>query len=477
MPGKRQSPHKRHKMRAGRREPASQAAPSRRTAPPASRDERTLRQRISRFAYQQRFKADANRALQLYFGQDGSQDHRYVLDEQEIPGFQEWYIQDYVTSEGERLIDLFAREIGPQLPAAQRQMLDDWRRVNRYRLFEAQEVKPGLGVTVQDLLSGERLEVNDISSSYLLHKWQVFAARPLLVKGRLCFAGSMIPLSPQEKPALLEFARDLWKKYQVQYPHSTLDDFYRDHSLDLVHRQMEIANAPPPAVYTPEGHPVAPCSAHYVLSDPQSVQEMLNEAAEFAYVGPADEDESALAYVWLLRGRSRVPEVPIAEGLMLRTEWMSESGDVSFRSLGDVRLSTNRLELSCLSKERLEVGKALLKRIAGRLLRHLSDTYQDLEEMRESAPPSPLHDISPEIDPAIMDRVLKAERDEWLNSPVVVLNGRSPREAAHDPAMREQIDELFKVIDYIEEQKRQRGEPSLDVADMRRELGLPPLGS
>ena len=76
----------------------------------------------------------------------------------------------------------------------------------------------------------------------------------------------------------------------------------------------------------------------------------MDEAEEFAYAGPANEDETALAYVWLLTGRSHVPEVPITKGVIHRTEWISESGESSYRSLGDVRLWSNKLELLCLSK-------------------------------------------------------------------------------------------------------------------------------
>jgi len=468
---------KRRKARSSRRRPGSRAAPRRRrSAPPASRDERALRERILEFAYRERFKADVVQAIRLFFGEDAFQEGTLDLDEEQIPGFQEWYIHDYVTSEGERVIDLLARDVGPQLPPAQRQMLDDWRRTNRSRLFEVQEVEPGIGVTVQDLLNGEVLKVNDISSSYALHKWQVLLARPLLTKGRLHFTGPMFPLSPLEKPALLESARELWEKYQAQHPQASLDDFYRDHSLDLRRRQTEIINAPPPDVYTAEGHPVAPCTAHYAVTDPQAVEERLDQAEEFVYAGPADEDETALAYVWLLRGRSRVPEARVRKGITLRSEWTSESGESSYRSLGDVRLWPGRLELSCLSKERLKAGKALLKKIGGRLLRHLGDEYRDLEDVLEAAEPSPARDLSSEIDPAILRRMREAEREKWLDTPLPNLN-KSPREAARDPAMREQLDELFKALEYIEEQKREEGKPYFDVADMRRELGLPPLGS
>jgi hypothetical protein len=452
--------------------------PRRRGAPPRSRNERVLRQRILDFTYQERFGDDFQRAIRLYFGEEALQDNVLTLDEERIPGFQEWYIFDYITSEGEHIIDLFTGEVGPRLPTAQRQMLDDWRRTNRYRLFEVQKVEPGVGATVQDLLSGETLEVNDISSSYALVKWQVVVARPLLTEGRLCFTGSGLPLAPMEKPNLLEFAQELWKAYQAQHPDASLDDFYRDHGLDLYHRAMEITTAPPPPVYTPEGHPVMACTARYAVTDPRAVGERLDQAEEFNFAGQDADDPTSLHYDWLLRGRSHVPEVPVeGKGLMIQTNWTAGPGGPTYRSLGDVRLWRERLELSCLSQERLEAGKALLKQVLDRFIRHLGDECQDLETTLASMePPPPAYEekIPAEVEETLVREMMAAHRAEWLDSPVPALDGKSPRAASRDPAMREQLEELLKAIEYMEERRRRAGEPYTDVAELRRELGLPP---
>lgn len=474
---KKQPPaRKKRRTRPVRPMPDDQAATPRRRAAPPSRNERTLRRRIESFAYEQRFRTDVDRAIHLYFDQDAEQDGTLVLDEERIPAFQEWYINDYITTEGERVIDLFSRDRGPQLPAAQREMLADWQRVNRLRLLEVQKAEPGVGVTVLDLLSGEVLDVKDISSSWALQRWHVTLARPLLTEGRLRFTGTLSALSPMQKPELLQTARDMWERYQVQHPLASLDDFYRDHSLDLYHVQREIVAAPPPTPYTEEGHPIAPCTARYSVVRPQALVKRLDRAQEYFYAGPAD-DETALSYVWLLTGRSHVPEVAVTRGMMLKSQWVAESGEASYRSLGDVMLWGDTLELSCLSKERLEAGKALLKATAGRLLRHLGDEYRDLEDILEAAQDSPSGDIPSEIDPIVEGRIMEAQSDQWLDTPVPMLEGKSPREAARDPAAREQLDELFKIIEYAEERKRRDGEHYVDVTALRRKLGLPPLGS
>jgi hypothetical protein len=293
----------------------------------------------------------------------------------------------------------------------------------------------------------------------------------LLTEGRLNFTGSMMPLSPLQKPALLDCARGLLENYQVEDPQASLDDFYRDHSLDLLRCQAEILNAPPPSVYTPEGHPIVPCTARYTVTHPRAVEDLLDEAEEFVYAGPAEEDETALAYVWLLTGRSHVPEVPVAKGIIQKTEWMSELGESSHRSLGDVRLWPGKLELLCLSRERLAAGKALLSQIVGLLIRHVGDEYRDLEDMIASAESLPSSSPVPEIDPALERRMQDTLLEKWLDTPAGSLGDRSPRQAARDPAMREAVEELFKALEYIAEQRRRDGKPYFDVADVRRKLG------
>jgi len=449
----------------------------RRVAPPPSRDERVLRERIQRFAFQSRFKEDFERAIRLYFGEDALQGNVLTVDEKALPSFQEWFFFDYVASEGERIIDLFAREVGPRLPVAQRQMLDDWRRVNRYRLFEVQQVEPGVGETLQDLLSGEIFELNDISASYGLTRWEIILARPIVTEGRWHFTGSTIPLPPTFKPDILDYARELWDKYRAQHPQASLDDFYRDHGLDLHLRIKEIASTPP-TVYTPEGHLLMSSIARYTVTDPDAVRERLDRAAEFVFVGPADEDRRALAYVWLLTGRSRVPEVPVEKGLMFQTNWEAADGKgESFRSLGDVRLWRNRMELLCLSRERLEAGKALLQEILGpRLIHHVGDEFKDIVQEAFQEPPSSRRRrraLSRE-ERAIAHRMLVEQRKTWVDTAVPALDGKSPRQAAGDPQMRERLEELLKAIEYNEEKKRRAGEPYMDIADLRRELGLPP---
>jgi hypothetical protein len=100
--------------RRGRRSRKAQAVSPGRVRPrPSSGTEQALRKKIQSFTYQERFGSDVKQAMGAYFGEEMVRSGTLVVDEDEIPGFQEWYINDFVTGEGARIIDLFAGEKRP----------------------------------------------------------------------------------------------------------------------------------------------------------------------------------------------------------------------------------------------------------------------------------------------------------------------------------------------------------------------------
>jgi hypothetical protein len=441
-----------------------------------ARAERRLRDRIQDFAFQPRFSQDFEGALAQFFGEEVVRTRTVVADEEEIPEFQEWYFFDYLTSSGETIIDIFIREEGPKLPKRERELLELWRHWNRYRLFEVQKVMPGTGVVVEDLLSSETLEVHDRSASRSLQRWQIFLARPLYTD-RLHFTGVGTSAPPLKKGRILEYSRQLLANFQAQHPEATLEDFYQRHGLDIRHFMRRIA-VEEPIWITPEGHEIEICVAHYRVYDGDAVAERLDEAEEFNFAGPSGDYPGALHFNWLLRGRSHVPEVPKPETEVIihDSQWFLEPGSPKYRSLGDVSLWPYRLELSCLSRARLEAGKELLETILGDLIRHQGDMIEPVEDYMVRQPPTPLRrppSVPPEVAEASAHEILREEFEKWADKPMEALGGRTPREAVQDPEGRDQVIEMLKIAEFIQEGRRRAGEPWYDINQIRRELGLP----
>ena len=460
-----------------------------RVHPPApSAAERILRKRIPEFAFRgDRFKGEIENAMELYFEQKPGSDPMAYIEEDSLPGFQEWLFFDFVTHNGKRIIDLFVEEIGPSLNSEQRLMLDDWLAWNRARLLEFQEVKPGIGVVVQDLLSNEIFEVNDISASYTASRWEVGLFRPIRSAGRVSFTGTAILLQPSEKEGILETAQALWVEYQANHPNNSLSDFYRDNSLTLhlamKHAQEEAAK--PPIPLSAEGHSLVFAKSRYLLRvERQQIETILDACEEFVYAGPSEEHPGALHYNWIQRGRSFVPpadQKPKGRAVMLRTEWTEGPGKPSFLNLGDITLAPKWIELECLSRERLAVGKALLEEILSSQIEHSGDLYEDREaRMEKSAakPPrvrkAPSREMKEEME--VLDKEMRHRLTaNWLDQPNI--NGKlTPRQAVQSPDGRRKVIEALKQIEYINDQRALEGEgPTMDADFIRKELGLAPF--
>lgn len=447
--------------------------------------EASLREKITDFAYQPRFGKDFERAIGLYFGKAALRKRTLVMDDEELPGFQEWFIHDFALPDGLRLVDRFAEEAGPSLPETEAKLLAAWRALNRFRLFEVQSTQPGVGVVVQDLLSGEVLTIHDRSASRNMRRWMVMLARPHQAVDRVCFTGSSPALTPMYKKEMVEAARKLWDDYRAVRPEATLADFYRDHSLDLLRamKRLQAEASRPPVFVTAEGHSLMEARAEYVVRDAQAVMDRLNESEEFNDAGPSEEYPDAEHFNWLLRGRSHVPEKPMPEkgALAFRTEWTAGPGEPMYRSLGDITLSRNWLELECVSRERLEAGKALLADVLGDLVRHKCDRVRPLKLETQSPSSGPAPQGSPPRarlsaeERAMEQKMVKRNTEEWLDGPIPVLNDLSPRQAVHTPEGQAAVGELLKHAEYLDEDRRAQGEsPVMDIAHIRRELGLPP---
>lgn len=438
--------------------------------------DRRLRDKIQKFAYQNRFREDFEPALARYFGEGTLESGMLSLEEGEVAGFQEWFFFDYITREGEPIIDIFARERGPRLPETQRDLLAKWREWNRYRLLEVQKVMPGTGLIAEDLLSGETLEIHDRAASRSVDRWQIILAR-LIYTDRLHFTGAGIPLPPMRKAAVVDYSRQLLADFKARNPDATLDEFYQQHGLDI-YQFMERVATQRPKVLTPEGHELEPATAYYSVRNREAVFERLDQAEEFEFAGPASDDPEAWHFNWLLRGRSHVPEqrIPESEGtIVMETSQWGLTGAPQYRSLGDVTLGPNRLELSCMSRARMEAGKKLLESILGNLIRHHHDEVMSFDEFMsqdfsEAPPPQP---VPPEEAEALMKEFFEKRHWEWLDESIPALGGKTPREAAQDPEGRAELIELLKSIEYTEERRRKAGEPWFDVNKLRRELGLP----
>lgn len=444
----------------------------------ASQDELNLRTSIQKFAFQKRFTSEFDRALSIFLDKKVVGQKLLDLDEATIRDFQEWYFFDHLTAKGHYLIDLFIQEIAPLLSQAQQEMVQDWARTNRLRLFEVQETTPGVGETIQDLVSDELLHCNDISMSRSARRWQILVARPLLTQGRWHFTGSGVLLTPMQKTSIVKFAKNLWEEYQTQHIDATIDAFYRQHGLQIrkfaTELQKQTSN---PVVVTREGHTIVGAKAEFQIEDEAEILDLLDESEEFVYAGGSEEREDAYHYNWLLRGRSVAPEsLPTPQNsLSIRNEWTSGPGQPSYPTLGDLTVWPEGLELSCLSRERLNLGKQLLNELLGDRIQHRLDRFEDLNTKTSKAAKPSLAQQSERFQreaPLMEHEMMARQLEHWLETPVPGLNNQTPRQAAQSAEGRAMLREVLKQLEYLEAENPKRKNSPYSSTAIKRELGL-----
>ncbi|MBI4422093.1 MAG: tetratricopeptide repeat protein [Elusimicrobia bacterium] len=369
----------------------------------------------------------------------------------------------------------------------------------RFGVFEVQEVRPGEGVTLCEVFSGEALEARDLSASRQLARWDVLAAWILPeaapagpaasgagaagARARSPLWGVALPFEAAAKAELKTTLEDAFEKLKALQPMAEWRRFLNG-SVPILRRlqrtlieRREQALANP---VTPEGDPVRFCEASYSLPDFRAALGALRACGELeegsARIGPDDRLEE-IAFDWLVPLQSLEKSRPPGT-VVLYAQRVGPDGEPDDHvGYAHLKLSRQGLTVETLSRPRLDAARKLLE---GRC-RGLSLLSQSERSMREARDASGGQAADPAQYPESADQTpatavaLQRLTRRWLTTPVPMLEGRSPVDAARDPEGRSRLQELLK--DYENRGLRGGRPPQLfAVAQMlalRELLGLP----
>ncbi len=144
--------------------------------------------------------------------------------------FWEWIVHDYlIYDENEKsLIDLF-------IERSKKLSLDEHRVLTMMKhsiisLYEVQEVFPGKGLILKDLLLGGEYDVSEKAATEGLRKWDVYATRLMRIDGQYIMSGSVYPYRLNKKEDILWDIRSEFDDYRIDYPDAALDEFLKENS-------------------------------------------------------------------------------------------------------------------------------------------------------------------------------------------------------------------------------------------------------
>jgi Protein of unknown function (DUF2384) len=169
----------------------------------------------------------------------------------------------------------------------------------------------------------------------------------------------------------------------------------------------------------------------------------------------------------LVRQRSPLP----AGALVLES---SPVGAIDTIPIAMLRLEGDHLHAEAMSELRLEQTLEIVANDFGGLVELRRTEATSVDDALAARRVRRSDSTQPGIDPAerLLAREFVNERmRRWLDEPHQFLHGRTPREAVAGTG-RADVARLLRQIENGAEHARRRGEPNVDVAQLRDELGL-----
>lgn len=350
-----------------------------------------------------------------------------------------------------------------------------------YTLCEVVEVKPGLGMTLFDLLRRTKYEVVERTASQTLKRGEIIYCATSEAAGFRSNVGTgPYALRPTAKRDVLDLRK--WILDEIGNGSITTEHLH-EFEYDIrglyltILREMFI----PPRLANTDKDPFLPHKLYFDI-----------DSADRAFHGL-----KALAEGWnesdLLDG------VTIEAGLIVKAEipWLGGTEEARKRLggpvlLGLLKIDEDRLVVEVNSKQRAELIRRLVEERLGNSATYKTTLMEPIEsrveEMWKAAaagssslsssrdPQDREHtsfisfdDKQPEVR-AMMEEVSRQHWDSWFDLPVPALNDMTPREATRTEEGRELLESLLLLYEHYENSGDNVFSP--DVSALRRELGM-----
>lgn len=351
----------------------------------------------------------------------------------------EWLLSDYVTPEGANVIDDYLARRGWRETSTARAWLEQLRK-NRLSLYEVQRVAEGEGMALKDRLrGGDPVWVTEKMASYAVQRWDCLVTRLVPQEGALFISGASLPIVRDLAEALVETFQSRMAERTANPTAEDWDRLLQQAGPEFMHCYLSQFRRPLPELATTDGDALIFCTMGF----------------EF----PADTREGVIAALRAL------PDVD-GDSTNGKFIWVNPDGTV----LATITLDAARGELFAQSKARLDAAQALLREHLPEQVRYLPAVIED--------PWQAAGDFDGEIepqDPALLDAMhdcLDDYYEDWLDTAIPALSGKTPRKAVRSKKGREQVVELLKQMEQME--ARKPPEEQYDFLWLWDELGLEP---
>jgi hypothetical protein len=364
------------------------------------------------------------------------------------------------------LIDAYMKHRGWREGTAGRRYLQAMGE-SELKFWEITAVKPGAYVDIREYGSNKKsIRVKEKAATESLHQWDGLAARVLPMGNGNMFSGALLPFSPEVagrvQSVLASVPDNMRQMMQDLVASGEIDDLpdnMDEQALEAVYSELPHitfqlwavdtylrANRSPPELRNMDDEPIELTQLRFPLRGERSLVE---KALDSSPVLERQSDDGC--WSWFSK--------PFED--ILPEERVS--------ILGHIELKDTSLQFDANSVARVERGGKLLSSLLGNLVGSPLTVHVNQELMSED---DEAIDFGAELPPELQEAMnthLTAHYRQTLDDSIPMLNGKTPRECAADPALRNDVIGWLKSM---ENSGKRSPQPSYDFTWMWDELNL-----
>ena len=368
------------------------------------------------------------------------------IDELTFEKFLDWFLYDFkLLNSEERVIERFYIDEGKELSDAEKRLIKDWIK-SIYSFFEVEEVLSGEKCVIKDIFTGKVFEVLDRASSKQIKRRDIIAARPLKIGNQNYFSGIVSLYPATFKNLITEFFDQEFKEYKKLYGNQkTKREYLKDWGFQIGYYIEDVANHP--HFVTPEGDEFVLAIANYFVDEYEQCIKNIEKIKSLKEI--SDKTEEIRIFSWEKIGRNKIT--------------------------GILEIEKTKLRIECYSIDMLARAKSKIEKECKGLIKHLEDTIKEQDTLidRNKSETKKLKKYPLGVkNKKELDSELDKHYDKWLNMPLEILDGKSPKQALKTKDGRVKLSSVIDELEVIYEHARNRGEPYYDVSKLRKKLKL-----
>lgn len=210
---------------------------------------RYLRLELPRFARDERFVADFNEALPLYWNNYYEAENVGEMSEFEALRFLDWFVFDYKLEDGSRILDIYAEEFADSLTPLQLSLLNSWQEAAPAGAYEMLSYD-GQELQLRDVFSDEAFTVFEASGRGNVEVGEVILSRLVPVFEQMEFSTVAAYFPGDESKGLVEYVQTAQDATEDAEDSLTTAEFMNNNNYLLIHyalQKAEEADRPPVA--------------------------------------------------------------------------------------------------------------------------------------------------------------------------------------------------------------------------------------